>query len=144
MNVWVNGEWIYSRRLVLWWLPHHLQDQVLSSYTEQQAYNDLALLRSPSDLPHMRNRHFMLQQRGASWQSQSAQPCPRLSDLVLHAVTKAVWRRPSSSYWVEKCSQTEGSLLPQCSCGASALSASGLHTVVQAKPFDRELVDGRA
>lgn len=124
MTVWVNSEWIYSLCLVLWWLPIIFRTKSCLLIPTTSLLR-AALLRSPPELAHLRNRNFMLQRRGAGWQSQNAQPCPSLSDLV-RAVTKAVLRRPSSSYWVEKCSQTEGSLFPQCSCGAFALSTSGL------------------
>lgn len=115
----------------------HLQDQVLSSYTQQQAYHDLALLCSP------KSHTWVIGLNAPGWQSQDTQPWPSLSDLV-HAITKAILKYLSFSYWFEKWSQTEGSLLPQRSLMPLLSQSQAFPTVVQAKPFDKEFVEGRA
>lgn len=110
------SEWSYSLLLVLWWLPHHLEDKVLSSCTSQHSLPLSDLLTLQWNLPCLRNRGFMLQQRWADWQSQNT--LVSVSDLV-HAI-RGCLEAPfllMLGWWdlwlLWKCPDMEMSLLPQ-------------------------------
>lgn len=107
MLEWMS-EWSYSLLLVLWWLPHHLEDKVLSSCrTSNTAFHYQTCLLFSGTF-HAWGIGALCSSRGELTDN----PRTRLSQfLTWYMLLEAVLRLPSSSCWVDEIFGSCGSVL---------------------------------